>query len=62
MDRQPDLSAPLESRYHAEAPGVVEFRFADLAVLAVGTCLEANAEFIEVDVTDDWKKRGTMGP
>ena len=40
----------------------VEFRTADLPMLAEGTCLQGKPEYLEVPVTEDWQTKGTMGP
>lgn len=62
MDRDPDPTAPLETRYTKLAPSAVQFRRADLRILSEGTCLHEQHDFIDVNVTDDWQKQGTIGP
>ena len=40
----------------------VDFRTADLPMLAEGTCLQGKPNYLEVPVTEDWQRKGTMGP
>lgn len=40
MDREPDASDPLIAKYTTSSNGAVQFRFADVATLTAGTCVE----------------------
>jgi hypothetical protein len=59
----PDKSNPLRARYAQHDGVAVRFLKADLAGLAVGTCLEGKKDFLDVNVSgSNWKASNTMGP
>ena len=60
MDRDPDPNDPLEQLYKA-TPSVY-FKRVNLHALAAGTCLEGKPEYLDVAITDNWARKGTMGP
>lgn len=59
----PDKSSPLRARYSAHDGSAVRFLAADLAALAMGTCLEGKQEYLNVNVSgSDWRTHHKMGP
>lgn len=59
----PDKNSPLRARYSTHDGFAVRFLSADLAALAMGTCLEGKPDFLNVNVSgSDWRTHHTMGP
>jgi hypothetical protein len=62
MDRSPDPTNEFVKHYSELGRGKIKFHRVDLHEMAMGTCLEGKAEYLNATVPPDWHEKKVMGP